>query len=177
MIISAILLSSNQLISLSFAKGGSTFSSSLYDPRNYRPVSITSITCKLLEHIIKSAIYSHLETFQIITDKQHGFPKKYSCTSQLLMLVNSLAESINSRSQTDVIFLDFSKAFDKVSHDKLLLKLQSYGIRGQILLWIKGFLSGRTQRVVMDGEKSSSCHVLSVFHKDLSSAPYFFLYT
>ena len=85
------------------------------DPRNYRPVSITSITCKLLEHIIKSAIYSHLETFQIITDKQHGFRKKYSCTSQLLMLVNSLAESINSRSQTDVIFLDFSKAFDKVS--------------------------------------------------------------
>ena len=77
------------------------------------------------------------------------------------MLVNSLAESINSRSQTDVIFLDFSKAFDKDSHDKLLLKLQSYGIQGQILLWIKDFLSGRTQRVVMDGEKSSSCHVLS----------------
>ena len=77
------------------------------------------------------------------------------------MLLNSLAESINSRSQTHAIFFDFSKAFDKVSHDRLLLKLQSYGIRGQILLWIKGFLSGRTQRVLMDGEKSSSCHVLS----------------
>ena len=53
------------------------------------------------------------------------------------MLVNSLAESINSRSQTDVIFLDFSKAFDKVPRHKLLFKLRSYGIRGQVILWIK----------------------------------------
>ena len=84
------------------------------DPKNYRPVSLTSIPCKLLEHIIKSAMYAHLENHQIITDRQPIFVKKYSCTSQLLTLVHSLAESINSKSQTDIIFLDFSKAFDKV---------------------------------------------------------------
>ena len=85
------------------------------------------------------------------------------CTSQLLTLVHNLAESINSKGQTDVIFLDFSKAFDKVSHKKLLTKLQRYGIRGENLLRLKGFLSGRSQKVVMDSEESDSCDVLFFF--------------
>ena len=113
------------------------------DPKNYRPVSLTSIPCKLLEHIIKSAMYAHLENHHIITDRQHGFRKKYSCTSQLLTLIHSLAESINSKGQTDIIFLDFSKAFDKVCHKKLLSKLQACGIHGENLSWIEGFLFGR----------------------------------
>ena len=87
------------------------------------------------------------------------------------MLVNSLSESINSRSQTDVIFLDFSKAFDKVPLRKLLFELRSYGIRGQFNLWIKSFLCGRSQRVVMDGETSSPCNVLSGVPQDWFLAP------
>ena len=77
------------------------------------------------------------------------------------MIVKSLAESITSRSQIDVIFLDFSTAFDTVSHHKVLFNLSSYGIRGQITLWMGSVLSGRTQRVVMNGEIPSPCNVLS----------------
>ena len=145
------------------------------DPKNYRPVSLTSIPCKLLEHIIKSAMYAHLENHYIITDRQHGFRKKYSCTSQLLTLVHSLAESINSKGQTDIIFLDFSKAFDKVCHKKLLSKLQACGIRGENLSWIEGFLFGRSQKVVMDGEESISCDVLSGVPQGSVLGPVLFL--
>ena len=85
-------------------------------------------------------MYAHLENHQIIIDRQHGFRKKYSFTSQLLTLVHSLAESINSKGQTEIIFLDFSKAFDKACHKKLLSKLQICGIRGENLSWIKDLL-------------------------------------
>ena len=86
---------------------------------------------------------------------------EYSCTSKLLTFFHSLAESINSKGQTNVIFLDFSKAFHKVSHKKLLIKLQRYGIGGENLSWIKDFLFGRTQKVVMDGEESNACDIHS----------------
>ena len=131
------------------------------DPSNYRPVSLTSIPCKLLEHIIKSSVYRHLEQHNLITEKQHGFRKHFSCTTQLLFLVHNLCQDINSKGQTDIIFLDFSKAFDKVSHNKLLQKLKHYGVRGEIHSWIRSFLSSRTQTVVMDREKSTPCEVLS----------------
>ena len=132
-----------------------------FDPKKLQACSLTSIPCKLLEHITKSALYTHLDNHQIITDRQHGLRKKYLCTSQLLTFVHNFAESINSKGQTDVIFLDFSKAFDKVSQKKLLIKLQRYGIRGGNLSWIEDFLFGRTQKVVVDGEEPNACDVLS----------------
>ena len=145
------------------------------NPSNYRLVSLTSIPCKLLEHIIKSSMYSHLEKYNLITSKQHGFRKHFSCTTQLLSLVHDLCQAINAKGQTDIIFLDFSKAFDKVSHRKLLQKLSSYGFGGLCHSWLRSFLSSRTQAVVMDGERSFPCEVLSGVPQGTVLGPILFL--
>ena len=116
---------------------------------NYRPISLTSISCKVLEHILHSNIMEHLENNNILTDLQHGFRKHRSCETQLIKTVNDLAKSMNHGEQIDSILLDFSKAFDKVCHRKLLLKLEHYGIRRRNLQWIKKFLENRTQKVAV----------------------------
>ena len=84
-----------------------------------------------------SGISKHFTEQNILSELQHGFREKRSCEKQLIMLVDELSKSMQSGKQTDLIFLDFSKAFDKVAHEKLLLKLHFYGIRGNILNWIK----------------------------------------
>ena len=107
--------------------------------KKYRPISLTSISCKVLEHILHSNIMKHLENNNILTDLQHGFRKHRSCETQLIITVNGLAKSINHREQIGSILLDFSKAFDKVCHQNLLLKLEHYDIRERELQWIKKF--------------------------------------
>lgn len=97
-------------------------------PSNYRPISLTSVTCKLLEHVIFSRIMSHLDSFNILNDYQHGFRKKRPCDTQLILTINDLAKGLNSNQQIDDILLNFSKAFDKVSHSRLLQKLDHYGV-------------------------------------------------
>ena len=90
---------------------------------NYRPVSLTCICCK-----VSSSIMQHFEDNNILTDAQHGFRRRRSCETQLLTTVHDLAKGIEDRQQLDVILLDFSKAFDKVPHRRLLHKLHHYGI-------------------------------------------------
>ena len=87
--------------------------------------------------------------------------KGLSCETQLFSTIRELANSINRKNQTDVIFLDFSKAFDKVSHTKLLHKIQYYGINGKTKAWISAFLGSRSQQVVVSGQSSRSADVLS----------------
>ena len=103
----------------------------------------------------------HMEDKKILTDTQHGFRKHRSCESQLIITIQEIAKTIDDRKQTDVILLDFSKAFDKVPHKRLLKKLHHYGIRGSVLTWIKSFLSDRKQSVVLEGSKSHSAAVES----------------
>ena len=95
---------------------------------NYRPISLTSISGKVLEHILHSNIMKHLENNNILTDLQHGFREHRSCETQLIKTVNDLAKSMNLGEQIDSILLDFSNAFDKACHRKLLVKLEHYGI-------------------------------------------------
>jgi len=100
---------------------------------NYRPVSLTCICSKLLEHIVYSHVYAHLIKYNILCDQQHGFCQGRSCETQLLLTVRDFAENLNRNEQTDVILLDFLKAFNKVSHQHLFHKLHHYGIRGNLL--------------------------------------------
>ena len=87
-------------------------------------------------------------------DLQHGFRKARSCESQLLPFIQELNASNNKNIHTDLIIMDFAKAFDKVSHRRLLYKLEYYGIQTHTLNWIQAFLSDRTQTVVIDGVTS-----------------------
>ena len=143
------------LISPVFKKGNRS------DPANYRPVSLTCISCKLMEHVLCTHIRSHLDRHGIITPVQHGFRSKHSTETQLLITTHELLKERDAGKQIDVVVLDFSKAFDTVPHKRLLGKLELYGITGNIHKWISGFLSGRKQSVVVDGAISDEETVLS----------------
>ena len=118
---------------------------------------------------------SHLEHHNILTNAQFGFRQRRSADLQLLSTVHNLAPGLNEGIQTDVILLDFSKAFDKVSHRLLLLKLQHYGIRGQLFNWITSFLLGRTQQVVCDSCILEFVNVLSGVPQGSVLGPLLFL--
>ena len=126
---------------------------------NYRPVSLTCITCKLFEHIVCRHILDHVEDHKILTNLQHGFRSGRNCETQLTTTTHDLLSSFNSKSQIDVAILDFSKAFDTVPHAGLLGKLEHYDIHSKILLWITNFLNNRKQRVVADGIFFQSYHI------------------
>ena len=152
-----------------FKKGSRT------DPSNYRPVSLTCICCKLLEHIISSAISSQANHHNIICKQQHGFRKNRSCETQLLETVNDLALSLNAGEHIDFILFDFSKVFDKVSHKCLLYKLSYYGINGELFDWISDFLTNRHQEVILNNIHSDPCKVLSGVPQGSVLGPLLFL--
>ena len=128
---------------------------------NYRPISLTSVVGKFLESIIADSIRSHLEKSKLIYDSQHGFTKGKSCLTNLLTFFRKVFEVVDNDENYDVIYLDFSKAFDRVPHQRLLRKIKAHGIEGKVLNWIKSWLTDRTQRVSVDGVKSEWGRVTS----------------
>ena len=125
------------------------------DPGNYRPISLTCLSCKIMEHVVLSHIAKHLSHNNILLDSQHGFREKLSTVTQLINSTYDWASTLNHRGQTDLILLDFSKAFDLVPHHRLAVKLEHYGINGPTLRWIQSFLRGRQQAVSVNGSHSS----------------------
>ena len=131
------------------------------DASNYRPVSLTSVTCKMIEHIIFHHVMSHLDEHNILAADQHGFRKGHSCKTQLITTIEEIHRHLDKGQQTDAIILDFSKALDTVQHQRLLSKLEHNGIRGEIKRWISTRLINRSHTVVIDGEKSREAQVRS----------------
>jgi hypothetical protein len=148
---------------------------SRHDPANYRPVSLTCVCCKILEHIVCKHILNHLEQHNILTSLQHGFRSGYSCETQLLITVHDIVQAFDKKKQTDMVILDFSKAFDTVPHDRLIQKLEHLGIDGKVNTWIKGFLKNRQQRVLVEGEFSPPVSVDSGVPQGSVLGPLLFL--
>ena len=144
-------------------------------PENYRPVSLTCVSCKILEHIICKHILDHLERNKILTSLNHGFRSGYSCETQLVTTVLDLLGKFDTGSQIDMIILDFSKAFDTVPHSKLLHKMKLYGVDGNINSWLSDFLTNRKMKVVVDGEESDSVTVDSGVPQGTVLVPLLFL--
>ena len=128
---------------------------------NYRPVSLTSVICKIFERIIRNHLLNHLVNNQLLADEQHGFVPQRTCITNLLSAFEDWSAMIDEGIPFDIIFTDFAKAFDSVPHARLIRKLKSLGIRGDVLGWIKAFLNNRKQRVIVEGESSTWSMVMS----------------
>ena len=126
---------------------------------NYRPISLLPIISKVLERCVYQRFYEHVA--HLINECQHGFLRNHSCVTQLLSVLHTIGHYLDRNTQTDMLYLDFAKAFDSVDHGILLEKLRGYGVTGQVLLWFEDYLRGRTQRVVVDGAASTWSPVTS----------------
>jgi len=143
------------IITPAFKKGSKSI------PSINRPISPTCIASKLMEHIIVSNMMDYFDTHNIFCSQQHGFRSKHSCETQLIGFTQEIADSLDQGQQTDVIVMDFSKAFDKVDHHKLVHKLKHMGVNPYITTWLKDFLHSRSQQVLVENKVSHSLPVLS----------------
>ena len=128
---------------------------------NYRPISLLSNMSKVLDNIVFKRLYEYLTENRLLTENNSGFKKKDSTTNQLLKIDHQIYQDINDGKDTCMVFLDVSKAFDKVWHKGLFFKLRKMGKRCtcNLLIWLKYYMSGRHQKVVLNGVESNVCYL------------------
>ena len=143
------------IITPKFKKGQPSLAS------NYRPIALTCACCKVLEKIIANDLINYLQDRNLISKQQHGFLKHHSTATNLLDSLNDWSVSLSKRHCTTTAYIDFQRAFDSVSHHKLIHKLKSYGVSGNLILWISAFLSNRSQTVRIGSSLSDACAVSS----------------
>ena len=130
-------------------------------PENYRPISITSVISKLMESFVRDAIMDHLIKRKLLANDQHGFVPGRNCITQLLLCLEEWTKLVEEGEAFDVIYTDFSKAFDSVAHKKLLIKQERIGITGDLSWRIRSFLRDRTQCVNVEGVNPGRKDVMS----------------
>lgn len=128
---------------------------------NFRPISLTSTVSKAMEHVVRKQLLQYLNLQGIISPFQFGFLAKRSTTSQLLTCINSWTKNVDRGICVDVVYLDIAKAFDTVSHSKLLFKLSACGVRDPLLSWIADFLKDRKQVVRLGNSLSNTSEITS----------------
>ena len=145
------------------------------DVGNYRPVSLTSVPCKIMESLIRSQMLDFLDSQAQLAHEQHGFTHGRSCLTNLLESLEEWTRSLDDGFGLDIVFLDYQKAFDTVPHKRLIKKLRSYGINGNLLKWIEEFLIGRKMRVVLNESVTDWEKVLSGVPQGSVLGPLLFL--
>ena len=144
-------------------------------PKNYRPIALTSHLIKIFEKIVVKNLAKFLEENGHMNENQHGFRAKRSCLSQLIAHYELILEALESNAAVDVIYLDFSKAFDKVDHGILMQKLKKYNMTGELSIWIHNFLLNRTQQVTVEKCLSTESQVISGVPQGSVLGPLLFL--
>jgi len=142
---------------------------------NYRPVSLTSVVCKQMEHVITSYLRQVWGKNNWLYEGKHGLRLGYSCESQVITVCQDIADSLDEGDKTDAIIVDFSKAFDLVPHGRLLIKIANSGVDSKVVVWIREFLLGRTQRVRVGGQLSEEVRVISGVPQGSVLGPLLFL--
>ena len=125
----------------------------------HRPISLLPCPSKVIERLVFNELYHYCDKFKLLSEKNSGFKKNDGTINQLINLTNKIYQGLDDEHEIAMIFLDLSKAYDRICHKRLLFKLRKIGIGGSLLKWIESYLSGKSQRVVLNGKSSEFLNI------------------